>query len=148
MLLEGMTSRISHLHRRDSDISSDEADELVPSKKQRVSSIHSYADKISSTKYLCSVCSKVIRCSVGSNENIRRHLVNVHGLLELKSKNDEIESNNQFDAYRKAILDEAAINCIIVDSRPFGDFHKMGMSAHTFSFFNFEYTIIVGLHSG
>ncbi|CAF5116142.1 unnamed protein product, partial [Rotaria sp. Silwood1] len=63
--------------------------------------------------------------SVGSNENIRRHLVNVHGLLELKSKNDEIESNNQFDAYRKAILDEAAINCIIVDSRPFGDFHKM-----------------------
>ncbi|CAF4876508.1 unnamed protein product, partial [Rotaria sp. Silwood1] len=121
-----MASGISHHDGTDSDISNDEADEPVPRKKRRISNIHSYVDKISNTEYLCNICSKVIRCSVGSNGNVRRHLVNVHGLSELKLKNDEIESKNQFDPYRKAVLDEAAINCIITDSRPFGDFLKTG----------------------
>ena len=62
----------------------------------------------------------------------------MHGRFELRSKDDEIESNKQFDTHRKAILDEAAINCIIADSRPFGDFHKIGMTEFTL-FFNFDF---------
>ncbi|CAF4146899.1 unnamed protein product [Adineta steineri] len=69
----------------------------------------------------------IIRCSSGSNANIRRHLINIHGVTELKFDDDPEIPNKQFDAHRKAILDEAAINSIIIDSRPFGDFRKTGM---------------------
>ncbi|CAF4024027.1 unnamed protein product [Adineta steineri] len=127
--LTNSTSRKSRPADTTSDISCDEADDPVPRKKARVSLIHTYADKISDTQYKCkfTLCDKIIRCSSGSNANIRRHLINVHGVTEVKLNDDPEKHDKQFDVHRKAILDEAAINCIIVDSRPFGDFRKTGM---------------------
>lgn len=72
----------------------------------------------------------MIRCGAGSNANVKRHLVNVHGTIELMPKSRSTSSTSStipFDAYRKAKLDEAAIKCIVLDSRPFGDFRKIGM---------------------
>ncbi|CAF4563233.1 unnamed protein product, partial [Rotaria magnacalcarata] len=65
-----------------------------------------------------------IRCSVDSNANIRRHLLNVHHVDDVNPKSGEPKLKIQIDPFRKSKLDEAAIKCIIVDSRPFGDFRK------------------------
>jgi hypothetical protein len=53
-------------------------------------------------------------------------------LHELRSKNDQSESSEKFDAHRKRVLDAAVIDCIIVDSRSFGDFRKVGMYENPF----------------
>ncbi|CAF4565171.1 unnamed protein product, partial [Rotaria magnacalcarata] len=65
-----------------------------------------------------------IRCSVDSNASIRRHLLNVHRVDDVNPKSGEPKLIIQIDPFRKSKLDEAAIKCIIVDSRPFGDFRK------------------------
>ncbi|CAF3102323.1 unnamed protein product [Rotaria sp. Silwood2] len=111
-----------------SDISGDDAENPIPLKKRRVSIVHTYAHKLSDLEYQCLLCMKIIRCSIGSNSNIKRHLIQVHGLNHLKSKSDpSVVPKRLFDPFRKVTLDEAAIKCIVVDSRPFGDFRKKGM---------------------
>ncbi|CAF1161663.1 unnamed protein product [Rotaria magnacalcarata] len=110
-----------------SDISSDENEDAQPAKRRRVSMVHTYAKKVSNVEYECNVCSKAIRCSVDSNASIRRHLLNVHRVDDVNPKSGEPKLIIQIDPFRKSKLDEAAIKCIIVDSRPFGDFRKRGM---------------------
>ena len=46
-----------------SDISADDAEEALPSKRRRVSIIHSYAEKLSDVEYSCTLCMKV-NCSI------------------------------------------------------------------------------------
>ena len=52
----------------------------------------------------------------------------MHGLDHLKPKNDPSLAKPSFDSYRKAKPDEEAIKCIIIHSRPFGDFRRSGRS--------------------
>ncbi|CAF4309927.1 unnamed protein product [Rotaria socialis] len=100
-----------------SDVSEDDAENPVPLKKRRVSIIHTYANKLSDLEYKCSLCTKIIRCSMTSNSNIKRHLIQVHGLNHLKSKSDKsVVPKQLFDPFRKATLDEAAVKCIVVES--------------------------------
>ena len=54
------TPTIARIDERQSDISSDEAEEPVPNKKCRITAIHSYTEKISNTEYLCFTCNKVL----------------------------------------------------------------------------------------
>ena len=67
-----------------------------------------------------------------SDSNLRSHLFHAHGiekhlypsqLARLKKSEKEIV----FSKGHKEELDRAVINCIIKDSRPFGDFAKKGM---------------------
>ncbi|CAF1350801.1 unnamed protein product [Adineta steineri] len=90
---------------------------------------------------------KIIQCSSGSNANIRRHLINVHSVTEVKLNDDPEKHDKQFDVHRKAILDEAAINCIVIDSRPFGDFRKTGTFEQP-SFYSILSKISICLRSG
>lgn len=72
---------------------------------------------------------KHVKCGVGTNSNIRRHLANAHGLVQLKAKSHPSRSGVTFDPFRKKKFDEAAIRCIVRDGRPFGEFRREGMAA-------------------
>ena len=67
-----------------------------------------------------------MRCSNDSNSNIRRHLFLIHGKLELAYKS-HVSQRVPIPPEKKRQLDDAAINCIIVDSRSWGDFRRKGM---------------------
>ncbi|CAM4989069.1 unnamed protein product, partial [Rotaria socialis] len=100
-----------------SDVSDDDAENPIPLKKRRVSIIHTYANKLSDLEYKCTLWMKIIRCSISSNSNIKRHLIQVHGLDHLKSNSDKsVVPKRLFDPFRKAALDEVAVKCIVVDS--------------------------------
>ncbi|CAF1247685.1 unnamed protein product [Didymodactylos carnosus] len=63
---------------------------------------------------------------MGTNANIRRHLANAHGKVDLYSKS-QVPDQAKVAPARKKKLDEAAIKAIIIDSRSFGDFRRSGM---------------------
>ncbi|CAF1646688.1 unnamed protein product, partial [Rotaria magnacalcarata] len=143
----------NHSHQRDSDISADEAEEQMPEKRQRISMVHLYATKQTKFDYKCNICAKVIyiithvtthliilslinffkcdylrviRCSVGTNASIRRHLANIHELTNLKSKSQALKNGAKIDPVQKTVLDATVIKAIIIDGRPFTDFKKQG----------------------
>ncbi|CAF4330130.1 unnamed protein product, partial [Rotaria sp. Silwood2] len=122
-LSENQITNISRNHKTFSGISTDENEEPQPAKRRRVSIVYKYVKRISNSEYECNI----IRCTVDSNANIKRHLANVHGLDDVKPKSLSLTTNIQMDPFRKSKLDEAAIRCIIVDRRPFGDFRKHSM---------------------
>lgn len=75
------------------------------------------------------IWSKIIRCGKDTNANIRRHLGNVHGFVDLKSKSHPASfRNTTVSTNRKVELDNAAIRCIIRDGRSYGDFRREGMA--------------------
>lgn len=51
--------------------------------------------------YLILMLLKLIKCGVESNSNIRRHLANAHGLVQLKAKSHPSRSVVTFDPFRK-----------------------------------------------
>lgn len=157
--------------RSSSDISDDEsmatqpADSYVP---RKVSAVHQFATKLTSSEYQCKLCSKVrflvalisvrvelyslsscffrrkqdwiksiaafhcfllkiVRCSVDTNSNIRRHLALHNGKIELACKSHR-SPRVPISSDKKFLLDQAAIECIIVDGRPWGDFQRPGMA--------------------
>lgn len=70
---------------------------------------------------------KNIRCTSDSNSNIRRHLALIHGKIQLAC-NSHLVPRTKFSTEKKRLLDAAAIDCIILDSRCWGDFKRPGMS--------------------
>jgi hypothetical protein len=73
-----------------------------------------------------------MKCSVGSDANIRSHLGKVHKLINYmyesqRTPSIDVAKNDQIDKKTAKRLNEAILECIIEDSRPFGDFHKSGM---------------------
>ena len=82
-----------------------------------------------------------MKCSLGSDTNIRSHLGKVHNLIEYMYESQRTSSinrmplNDQIDKKTAKRINEAILECIIEDSRPFGDFHKIGM--RKFLGFNF-----------
>ena len=68
----------------------------------------------------------MIRCAVDSNSNIRRHLALIHGKIQLACKSHLIP-RAKFSLEKKRLLDKIAIDCIILDSRCWGDFKRPGM---------------------
>ncbi|CAF1968341.1 unnamed protein product, partial [Rotaria magnacalcarata] len=96
----------------------------MPEKRQRISMVHLYATKQTKFDYKCNICAKVIRCSVGTNASIRRHLANIHELTNLKSKSQALKNGAKIDPVQKTVLDATVIKAIIIDGRPFTDFKK------------------------
>jgi hypothetical protein len=68
-----------------------------------------------------------VRCSTDTNSNIRRHLALIHGKVELACKSHQ-STYIPIPTQKKRKLDEAAINCIISDARPWGDFKRGGLT--------------------
>lgn len=97
-----------------------------PSSRTQTSMVNEFAEKLSSNEYKCKLCTKTYRCGTGTNANIRRHLANAHGKVNLYSKS-QIPDQAKVAPARKRKLDEAAIKAIVIDSRSFGDFRRSGM---------------------
>ncbi len=77
---------------------------------------------------------KEIRANNNAENNLRKHLgskshnLEQHLFKSQKSKSKSKDQNqNQIPSQRVKELDEALVNCIIEDARPFGDFSKPGM---------------------
>ncbi|CAF4399010.1 unnamed protein product, partial [Didymodactylos carnosus] len=66
------------------------------------------------------------RCATGTTANIRRHLANSHGLSHLRYKS-QLQKSTLISNAKKKSLDDAAIKCIVRDSRPFNEFRRPGM---------------------
>ncbi|CAF1202668.1 unnamed protein product [Adineta ricciae] len=112
-----------------SDISDDEsmeAESITHTKSRQKSAVHEYASKISPNEYQCKLCSKIVRCTVDTNSNIRRHLALSHGKMQLACKSHR-SPRATIPSDKKNLLDEAAINCIITDARCWNDFKRPGM---------------------
>ena len=83
---------------------------------------------------VCSLCEdkKVIKMGNNSDINLRSHLHYMHGRSDVltdgqKVKNDKIKIDEASIPEEKKLIDEAVLECIYEDSRPFGDFIKPGM---------------------
>lgn len=72
-------------------------------------------------------CLKIVRCTADSNGNIRRHLALTHGKIHLACKSHIIRRAT-LSAEKKRLLDKAAVECIIIDARCWGDFKRAGMT--------------------
>ena len=76
-------------------------------------------------------------CAKNSDSNVRTHIGRVHfkteymypSQLKRKEKNQDNQKSlsNKLDPKSSKELNEAIIECIVEDSRPFGDFRKSGM---------------------
>jgi hypothetical protein len=110
------------------DMSSDEDDVIVPG---RSSLVWRYATRCSDPRFAtCDLCPSKRRISTnnGSTSTLRQHLISKHGKGELTLPGDKKRSTaTAFDPERKRRLHDLLINCIIRDSRTFGDFEKPGM---------------------
>ncbi|CAF3309353.1 unnamed protein product, partial [Rotaria sp. Silwood2] len=63
--------------------------------------------------------------------NLRSHLGRIHNMVEVmytSQRQQRATRSNQIKPEKKREFHEAAIECIIRDGRPFGDFHRPGMS--------------------
>ncbi|CAF1462295.1 unnamed protein product [Adineta ricciae] len=114
-----------------SDISDDETMEsgtAVYKKPRKSSAVHEYAEKFSPNEYQCKICAKIIRCTVDTNSNIRRHLALNHGKVQLACKSHR-SSRMTISLEKRKRFDEAALNCIITDTRCWNDFKRPGMAS-------------------
>jgi hypothetical protein len=65
----------------------------------------------------------ILRSGADSNYNIRRHLILVHGKTELSGSSQSF-TPAAISSEKNRRRDKASINCIIMDSRPWGDFGR------------------------
>ena len=61
-----------------------------------------------------------------STTNIRRHLIYAHGKIELGYKS-QLAARESVSIDKKRLLDDAVIQCIVMDGRSWGDFRRNGM---------------------
>ena len=109
-------------------MSSDDEDATVSS---RSSLVWKYATRCSDPKFAtCNLCPETRRISSnnGSTSTLRKHLISKHGKKELILLSEKKRNTGSaFDPERKPRLHDLLINCIVQDSRTFGDFEKPGM---------------------
>ncbi|CAF1265007.1 unnamed protein product, partial [Didymodactylos carnosus] len=111
-----------------SDISEDEVTTSTRSKFNNAnpSPVFEYAEPITPNDFQCKLCSKHYRCGTGTTANICKHLANSHGITRLLYKSQKT-SASVIPNETKKLFDDAAIRCIVKDSRPFNDFRRPGM---------------------
>ena len=72
---------------------------------------------------------QVFKISNGSCANLKSHLGNFHGMVDLlhdSQKKNEEENKTKISAELKKKLDQAILDAIVCDSRSFSDFGKKG----------------------
>ncbi|CAM4835931.1 unnamed protein product [Rotaria magnacalcarata] len=97
----------------------------------KLRSVWPYFDYLSNNFYMCLICLKSIRTSNKSDGNLRSHLGRVHkmdGVMYTSQVQQREARSNVIKPERKLELDKAALECIIMDGRQFGDFRRAGMS--------------------
>ncbi|RNA27827.1 hypothetical protein BpHYR1_028262 [Brachionus plicatilis] len=84
--------------------------------------------ELQSTKiYQCNLCLKNYKAAKNSDSNLRKHLGGVHNMDVLYASQVTASKKIEIDSQRRKELNKAVLECIIIDSRPFGDFSKSGM---------------------
>ena len=103
-------------------------------KKNPVQVRHLFQINSVSTFAFCQLCKTDVKITGRSDANLRTHLANKHGMLNvlLPSQRDRKQGkivNNEVKLPReeKILIDKELINCTIRDLRTFSDFHKPGM---------------------
>lgn len=95
--------------------------------RTNVSSVWSYASKLSNDKAQCNKCKRILSCKDHSTSSVRKHLVMCSNLLQFtstKRKRSSLITPEKLKHYR-----QLAIKCIIMDGRGFSDLHKPGMAS-------------------
>jgi hypothetical protein len=91
--------------------------------------------KIFTFQGICSTCGQVVKMGNNSDINLRSHLAFNHDRKDLLTKGqkkvNKLLKNKDIDDRinpgEKKLVDEAVLECIYEDSRPFNDFNKPGM---------------------
>jgi hypothetical protein len=89
--------------------------------------------KVNKSLYRCNDCAEDVKTSASSDGNLRLHLASKHGytdvLFESQRNRKFHNKNNLISISDKKRYHNAAVECILTDSRPFSDFSKTGMKA-------------------
>ncbi|CAF4130044.1 unnamed protein product, partial [Rotaria magnacalcarata] len=99
--------------------------------KAKQASIWSHFDQLDDNIYMCHLCFKSIKVTYHNDCNLRSHLGRVHKMRDVmysSQREQRAKTSNQIKPEKKRELHEAALDCIITDGRPFGDFRRLGMS--------------------
>lgn len=92
------------------------------------SPVWQYAKKISKDKAQCNKCNKFIKTGNGGTTALKKHLIDIHGLVSLTSSSSRTKFEKQsIPRERKIRLDNLANMAIIEDGRSFGDLRKNGI---------------------
>ena len=93
------------------------------------SSVWSHATKISPAKSQCNKCKKFIKTPNGGTSTLKKHLIDIHGLIHLKSLQSSRtkKEKNELSRERKIRLDYLANLAIYEDGRTFTDLRKSGI---------------------
>ncbi|CAF1378626.1 unnamed protein product [Rotaria sordida] len=82
------------------------------------------------TAYICKLCQAKLKKQNRSTANIRRHIGNKHAQPMFMFESQKEQAPHKISPISIELqekLDEKQVKCIIVDSRPFGDFSRKGM---------------------
>ncbi|MBY0580649.1 MAG: hypothetical protein K2P53_03070 [Rickettsiales bacterium] len=92
-----------------------------------ITSLFSFVSE--SNKYVCLMCPEKGKLVCGPAPNLRKHIFHVHKKPEYlyDSQKKMFAQDQLVETQNKDEIDEAVINCIVQDGRPFNDFHKPGM---------------------
>ena len=101
-------------------------------KKSQYKAVRHLFKKINNTIYHCNDCNEEVKISGGSDANLRLHLANKHGnedVLYESQRNRKFHDQSSLSIQDKKRFHNAAVNCILTDSRSFSDLSKLGMKA-------------------
>ena len=97
----------------------------VPGEKhtQLTSNVWKYATKKSPQLAVCNLCNRSMKTKNSVTTNVRRHLIDQHGLsiLQLSARLSSTSTQRRCTPQTKRLLDTLAIKAIIQDGRSFGD---------------------------
>ena len=103
----------------------------VPDEKhtQLTSNVWKYATKKTPQIAVCNLCNRSMKTKNSVTTNVRRHLIDQHGLsiLQLAARSSSTSRQRRYPPQTKRLLDTLAIQAIIQDGRSFGDLRKAGI---------------------
>ncbi|CAF1117725.1 unnamed protein product [Adineta steineri] len=119
----------------DIELSDDEPEAIATARKlerqeNKLPPVKGYFEYVDENTYLCKKCTRPIKISNYSDANLRSHLGRAHHMELLLFPSQRIQAMSNLKSIKpemKRELDQAAIDCIITDGRPFGDFRRCGM---------------------
>ncbi|CAF2985929.1 unnamed protein product [Rotaria socialis] len=129
---------IDNNNANDIELSDDEPDAIIVAKRieqkqQKITTSKRLFEHIDDNNNLCQICLKVTnqnfeqqRCQ--PTQSSRPSTSYMPEMLFESQGNQSAANPKQIKPEKKRELHESAIDCIITDGRPFGDFRRLGMS--------------------
>ncbi|CAF4047465.1 unnamed protein product [Rotaria magnacalcarata] len=99
--------------------------------KKKQSTVREHFEYLDDNTYMCQLCFKPIKTAYNNDCNLRSHLGRAHNMFEVmyeSQKRQRVSKSSKIRPEKKREYHQAALNCIVTDGRPFGEFRRAGMA--------------------